>query len=205
MNPSKSLCPGTSALALIPYARKGRVRWKAGVLFGVSAMIGSFFGGSLAQFVPGSLLLSMFAALMVVTGGAMLRPKTDYDVPENRAPLWAIVGEGVVVGAVTGLVGAGGGFLVVPALVLLGGYTMKDAIGTSLLVVSMKSFAGFFGYVSHVSIPWDVASVLAATAAIGTVAGAALVTRMSDGRLRRAFAGFVLLTGLGMLGQELLS
>ena len=113
--------------------------------------------------------------------------------------------EGVVVGLVTGLVGAGGGFLVVPALVLLGGLPMSVAVGTSLLVIAMKSFAGLAGYLSSVSIDWGLAAAVTAMAVLGSIGGALLSGRVPQERLRQGFGWFVLVMGVLVLGQSALT
>lgn len=202
----------TSLAAMTQHARAGNVRWRTGLIFGVVAMVGAYLGGLVAGYIPGSILLLLFAALMVATGVAMLRKarkKAAAATPEAEAaheselPVLKVAIEGLVVGAVTGLVGAGGGFLVVPALVLLGGLPMKIAVGTSLLVISMKSFAGAVGHLSHVEIDLTLTLVFTAAAVIGSFGGAALGRRMNAATLRTAFAWFVLLMAAFILSQEM--
>ncbi|MFT7626355.1 MAG: putative membrane protein YfcA, partial [Myxococcota bacterium] len=123
----------TSFAATILHARAGNVRWKRGLMFGGFAMAGAWVGGFAARWVPGPVLLALFGAMMVVAGIAMLRQRKEH-VPNGPAPIFKTALEGLFVGAVTGLVGAGGGFIVVPALVLLGGLDMRSAVGTSALV-----------------------------------------------------------------------
>jgi uncharacterized membrane protein YfcA len=103
-----------------------------------------------------------------------------------------VVAEGLVVGLVTGLVGAGGGFLVVPALALMGGLPMPIAVGTSLVVIAMKSFAGFAGYLSSVAIDWRIAGMVTAAAVLGALVGARLTALVDPDSLRKAFGWFVL-------------
>ena len=139
----------TSVAALVPHARARRVQWRTGLIFGVASMAGAYSAGRVAKHLPAAALLVAFGAMMLVTAIAMLRKRAPASGGVarggKRAPLPLIIVEGLVVGAVTGLVGAGGGFLVVPALVLLGGLGMAEAVGTSLLVIAMKSFAAFAG------------------------------------------------------------
>ena len=138
--------------ARIPHARAGRVRWRTGLLFGAAGMAGAYGGGRLAAFVPPAVLLAGFAVMMLATATAMLRGRHDGPGRQRRElPVARVLLDGVVVGLVTGLVGAGGGFLVVPALALLGGLPMPVAVGTSLVVIAMKSFAGLAGYLSTVT------------------------------------------------------
>ena len=164
----------TSLAAVVPHARAGRVQWRTGAIFGATSMVGAFVAGRLAKHIPAAMLLLAFGGMMVITAIAMMRgkksPEGVDEVAPKPLPVAKIVAEGLAVGGVTGLVGAGGGFLVVPALVLLGGLPMPVAVGTSLLVIAMKSFAGFAGYLSSVAVPWNVAGVVVAAA----VAGAAM-------------------------------
>ena len=105
-------------------------------------------------------------------------------------------------GSFTGLVGAGGGFLIVPALALWAGLPMPAAVGTSLAIIVANSLAGFAGYASHVTVDWTLATAVAATAVAGSFAGSALAHRVDPASLRRGFAGFVLVMGATILVRE---
>lgn len=204
----------TSIAALAPHARGGRVRWRTGLLFGATAMVGAYIAGRLAHYVPATVLLLLFGGMMLITAIAMMRGgKSKPDAaaalsagaPEasfRELPIFKIVLEGLAVGAVTGLVGAGGGFLVVPALVLLGKLPMRVAVGTSLLVIAMKSFAAFAGYVQTVSVDWPLAALVTAAAVVGSFGGSALAGRVPEGMLRRGFAWFVVIMAVFILFQE---
>ncbi len=196
---------GTSMVGAARHAYARNIDWGAGLLFAPFAMAGSFGGGWLAKFIPEPVLLGLFAVTMIIAAIAMLRGKKQGDDPDGeRAAMWLIALEGLAMGGFTGLVGAGGGFLVVPTLMMLGGLSMHRAVGTSLLVVSSKSFAGLLGYVSHVEIDWALGGMLVALATVGTILGASISERVSPDHLRKGFAYFVLLMGFGMLGAELL-
>ena len=195
----------TSAIGVLPHARAGRVRWRTGLLFGAAGMAGAFGGGRLGAAVPEAVLLAGFAVMMLATAAAMLRGRGD-DRPRRThgdVPVLHVLAEGVVVGAVTGLVGAGGGFLVVPALALLGGLPMPAAVGTSLVVIAMKSFAGLAGYLSVVDVDWALAGAFTAAAVAGSFAGARLAGRIPQDALRRGFGWFVLAMGAFVLVQQL--
>ena len=127
----------TSAVGAVSHARAGHVQWRAGLVFGAAGMAGAYAGGLLARFIPGTVLLIGFAAMMIAAAIAMLRGRKNTGTGDqpDALPVIKIVLEGLVVGLVTGLVGAGGGFLVVPALALLGGLPMPIAVGTSLVVM----------------------------------------------------------------------
>lgn len=196
----------TSAAAVIPHALRGRVRWRTAGVFGVAGMLGAFGAGRVAHLIPSAVLLALFGAMMFVTAIAMLRGRvvtaTDPKEPTGELPWMKVIGEGLVVGASAGLVGAGGGFLVVPALVLLGGLPMEIAVGTSLVVISMQSLAGFAGNWGHVDIDWPIAGLITAFAVVGSFAGSALATRIAPDRLRKGFAWFVVAMAFFLLGQE---
>lgn len=195
----------TSVVGAANHAKRGGVEWKTGLIFGGVAMVGAFVGGRLAVFVPGWLLLALFAGLMVVTSIMMLRKgrKSPDRVP-SKASVPMIAVEGFLVGAVTGLVGAGGGFLVVPALVILGGLPMHKAIGTSLLVIAMKSAAGVAGHLTHVDVNWGLTMTVAGFAVAGSIVGARYSSKIPADVLRVVFAWFVLIMGTFILSKELL-
>lgn len=195
----------TSAVGAISHAKAGRVQWRTGLIFGTAGMAGAYAGGLLGQFIPGSVLLLAFAAMMIATAIAMLRGRKNSDEADgaHRIPVVKVIAEGLVVGLVTGLVGAGGGFLVVPALALLGGLSMPVAVGTSLVVIAMKSFAGFGGYLTSVAIDWRIAGMVTLAAVSGALIGARLTAIVNPDALRKAFGWFVLAMSSVILAEEL--
>ncbi len=135
----------TSTIGAIPHARADRVRWRVAVIFGLAAMTGAYGGGRLAHFIPGTVLLIAFAAIMIMAGIAMLRGRKEAVETDRRLPVLKVLLLGVGVGVISGLVGAGGGFLLVPALALFAGLPMPTAVGTSLVVIAAQSYAGLAG------------------------------------------------------------
>ena len=194
----------TSFVATAVQAFAGNVRWRIGVVFGAAAMAGAFGGGRLAHFVPSAVLLVAFAVAMLVTAIAMLRgrPVASAD-GERTLALGRAIALGAGVGVFSGLVGAGGGFLVVPALALFGGLAMREAIATSLFVITVQSFAGFAGHAANVEVDWSLVGIASGGAIAGTVAGTLLGRRIAPDRLRRAFAYLVLVMGLFIVGQQI--
>jgi uncharacterized membrane protein YfcA len=198
----------TSIAGVISHARGGRVMWRTGFLFGLAGMLGAFVGGLIGGHAPGDWLLIAFALMMVATSLAMLRGRKEkagsHAGPgeSGELPLKRILIDGSVVGLVTGLVGAGGGFLVVPALVLLGGLPMSVAVGTSLLVIAMKSFAGLAGYLTSVQLDWGLVLGVTAAAVVGSVIGGRLAGKVPEAALRKAFGWFVLVMGGFVLVQQ---
>jgi len=194
----------TSAVGAISHARAGRVQWRTGLAFGLAGMAGAYAGGLLARSIPGTVLMIGFAVIMIATAVAMLRGRKEVSgaEPPRSLPVFKIVAQGLAVGLVTGLVGAGGGFLVVPALALLGGLPMPVAVGTALVVIAMNSFAGLAGQLSTVHIDWRLAAAATAAALIGALVGARLTAFVNPAALRKAFGWFVLAMASVILAEE---
>lgn len=203
----------TSLVGAIGHWRAGNVQLKVALIFGGVAMATSYLGARLAVFVSGTLQLTLLAIVMLVAAAAMLRSSFSTpigtgatggpDEAHGRMSVALAMAAGAGVGLLTGLVGIGGGFLVVPALVVLGGLPMRQAIGTSLVVIAMNSFAGFLGYMSQVTMPWGFVALFTAVAIAGILAGTWLVRYVSPRALKRAFALFLLLIGALMLYRNL--
>ncbi|MFF9851064.1 sulfite exporter TauE/SafE family protein [Streptomyces litmocidini] len=198
----------TGLAALLPHARGRRVHWRTGLLFGGFSMAGAYGGGRLAEHVPETVLLVAFALMMLVTAVAMLRkPRRGREkarrIHAEPQPLKHIAATGLAVGAVTGLVGSGGGFLVVPALAVLGGLPTGVAVGTSLLVIGMNSFAGLAGHLSGDRLDWGLALTVSAAAVAGSLVGGRLAGRIPQDALRTAFGWFVVAMGTFVLARQL--
>jgi uncharacterized membrane protein YfcA len=183
----------TSAVTLAPHARAGRVRWRTGLVFGLAGMVGAYAGGRLVAFVPGGVLLTSFGVMMLVASAGMIRGRRGSGGGQEDLHLGSAIGLGVAVGAITGFVGAGGGFAIVPALVLVAGLPMPAAVGTSLLVITLQSAAGFAGHLSGTSLPWGLTLAVTATAVAGSLVGSRFTGRIPADTLRRGF-------GIGVLG-----
>lgn len=198
----------TSAIAVIPHARHGRVNWPTALPFAAGGMAGAYGGGRLATLVPGSVLLAVFAAMMLATAGAMIRGRPGYRPSStttndrSMGRTTAVVGLGVLVGALTGFVGAGGGFLIVPALTLVAGLEMSAAVGTSLLVIALQAAAGLAGHLHGTEVPWSLALAVTGAAVLGSIAGAHWAGRVSQPALRRSFGVMVLAMGVLVMAQQ---
>lgn len=191
-----------SAMGAWQHARAGNVRVRTALLFGSTGMLGAYLGGRAAAFVDGALLLLLFAAMMGLTSWAMWRGRRAVVAAQTRRSDGKLAAQGFVVGLFTGLVGAGGGFLIVPALALWAGLPMRAAIGTSLLVIVANAAAGLTGYATHVRIDWRLAGAVAAVAVAGSLLGVRFAMRIDPARLRKAFAGFVAATAIAILVRE---
>jgi uncharacterized membrane protein YfcA len=201
----------TSLIAMVGHARRGMVCWKTGLVFAMAGSCGAYGGGRLAAYIPNGVLLLMFGTVMLGTSWAMLRKRpesaavrsTSQSVCPARMAVAAILLDGVLVGGITGLVGAGGGFLIVPALNLLGGLPMRAAVGTSLMVLTLNSTAALGGYITHVNLDWPLTGLITAAAVIGSLLGGLLSHRLSPQSLKRVFGAFVMLIALYVLYREM--
>ena len=197
----------TSLVGAASHWRSGQVQVRTAVLFGLVAMAGSFLSARLlAPRVSATLQLALLAIVMLAAAVSMFRNAGGRKHAEGHAPLpapvplLAIVALGV--GTLTGLVGIGGGFLIVPALVLLARVPMKQAVGTSLLVIAMNTFSGWAGYAAHTDVPWGFLAAFTAVAIAGILGGAHLTRFVSQAQLKRAFAVFLLCVGAFILYQN---
>ena len=192
-----------SAFAALQHARAGNLRLRVALFFGAAGMAGAYLGAQIAAWIAEGVLLLLFAAMMALTALAMWRGRSaSADSAERATSPGRLVLQGLIVGSFTGLVGAGGGFLIVPALVLWAGLPMPAAIGTSLLVIVLNSLAGFAGHVSQVRVDFGLVAAVAACAIAGSFAGSRLTRVVPPGSLRRAFAGFVLVMAVVILVRE---
>lgn len=211
----------SSLVGSFNFAKQKLVDFKTAVIFGIPSLLAVFLTRKfLVPAIPetlftvggftltkGTTLMILFAILMVAAAVGMIRPKKEVKKeakPEKSALQKGLIilSEGLVVGTLTGLVGAGGGFLIIPALVIVTGLEMKKAIGTSLLIISVKSLIGFLGDVSNSDMDWTLLTVFAALAIGGIFIGAQLSKLIDGKRLKTAFGWFVLIMGAGILLKE---
>jgi hypothetical protein len=201
----------SSLMALIPHARRGHVCWKSALVFGLAGMLGAFGGGRLAGHFSGEWLMVFFGTITLLTGLAMIFKKAPSETTVEQAlpmcplqtPILRLLFDGVLVGGLTGLVGVGGGFLIVPALTLLVGLPMPAAIGTSLLVIVMNATAGLSGYANHARLDIELMVLVTAGAVCGSFLGGWLSNFISAAVLRRGFGWFVMVVAVYVLFNAL--
>lgn len=199
---------GASLVGAISHWKAGNVRLSTAALFGVIAMAGAYAGARLAVLVSGRFQLVLLAVVMVAAAISMFRSarrdRQEQSPPDPRPmSLGLLVPVALSVGLLTGIVGIGGGFLIVPALVVLARVPMKQAVGTSLLVIAMNSLSGFAGYLGTVSLPWNFMLIFMAIAAAGILVGTRLVRYVSQSALKQGFSIFLILVGAFILFNNL--
>ncbi len=188
----------------LQFLRAGLIQWRSVVVFGIPGMAGTWFGAYLAGWVPGITQLALFAIVMLIASWLMLRPPDLESAGSEPREVWKIAGDGLVVGVITGLVGVGGGFLIVPALVLLGGLTMRQAVATSLVVIALKSFSGFYKYVDVLAqqgleLDWRTLILVTALGIAGSFAGSHFAKRVPQEKLKKGFGYFLIVMGIYIL------
>ena len=192
----------------LQYIRHQLIDWQKVFVFGLPGMVGTYLGAVIAAYVPGIVQLALFAVVMLLASVMMLRP-IDLAASAGRPAraYWKIAVDGLGVGVLTGLVGVGGGFLIVPALVLLGGMSMHRAVATSLIIIALKSFSGFYKYLDvldaqNLALDWPVLGIVTALGIAGSAVGGKIANRLPQDTLKRWFAIFLILMGLYILARS---
>ncbi len=207
-----------SLLGSIPHAQRGNLNLKIAGIFGSATMVGAYLGARIATLplITSAFQMLLFGLSMLAAAGWMIyrsikeKPESSQDELASiqyvkpackYCWLWLMT-EGIAVGVLTGLVGVGGGFAIVPALVLLGNIPMRQAIGTSLLIIAFNSVAGLVGYLGHVSLDWTLTVSFTFLAGCGTVIGAYLAQFVSAKQLQKSFGYFLLAVATFVLVQN---
>jgi uncharacterized membrane protein YfcA len=203
-----------SLVGVIPHWRKGYVNLKTTFIFGSATMLGAFIGARIATLpiVTEEAQMLLFGVMMLLAAGFMiyrsLQQKTDQSELENYPEpickycwLWLMT-EGLAVGVLTGLVGVGGGFAIVPALVLLAKIPMRQAIGTSLLIIALNAIAGSLGYLGKLDMDWSLTLSFTLAAGIGSVLGSYMAQFVSARQLQTSFGYFLLAVAAFVLMQN---
>lgn len=192
----------TSLIGALRHWRAKNIDVRTAVVFGVVSMAGSFLGGLVAAYLSDTFQLTLFAVVMLAASVSMFRSRNDEATAPAAPRLALVITAAAVVGLLTGVVGVGGGFLIVPALVLFSGVSMTRAVGTSLLVIAMNSASGFLAYAGHVNIDWSYTVVFTSIAIAGVFVGSAVVPYVSQSVLKRSFAAFLIVVAAFILLQS---
>lgn len=194
---------GIAALVgAIQRIRLGEFHASAALMFGASGMIGAMIGARLTSLVSGQVLLIFFAVLMLVVAlNMLLGAKKDLTLPAECRPLRCLLA-GLGVGVLTGFIGVGGGFLLVPALIKFARLPVRTATGTSLTVIAFNSASGFYSHFGQAPPHWSLTLIFALMAVAGVMVGTAFASRLPAKRLQQVFAILVLTTGTYVLWQN---
>lgn len=207
----------TSLAGAIPKYRDHLVSVRTGILFGLPSIVTIFstrnwivpaipeilFSSGDFVLTKRLLLLGLFAVLMVLAAIPMIRGRKDFTSSNQRFRTFLVIVEGSLIGLLTGLVGAGGGFLIIPALVFLTGLPFKTAVGTSLFIISINSLLGFAGDVLNYSMNWPFLFSISGLAIVGILIGNRLAKRLPAAQLKKVFGWITLLIGAYILIREL--
>jgi uncharacterized membrane protein YfcA len=207
----------TSFAGAIPKYRDHLVNLRTGVVFGIPSIASIFVTRKwIVPTIPDIvfnigdfpltkrfLLLGLFALLMILASISLIKGSNEIQNEDNRFKTLLVVFEGALIGFLTGLVGAGGGFLIIPALVLLTGLPFKTAVGTSLFIIAINALMGFLGDVLNYKMDWPFLLLITALAITGIMIGNVLQKKISAVRLRKIFGWFILIMGIFILSKEL--
>ncbi len=189
----------TSFIGSITHFKKGNINLKVAAVFGPVAMLGAFLGAKISAHMAGSTQLISFAVIMLLASISMFTSREDTQAQKKELNYLLISLQAIVVGIVTGIVGVGGGFLIVPALVILTGISMKQAVGTSLLIIALNSISGFVGYIDQVVIPWKFLITFTTLTSVGIILGGLLINYIPSKLLKKVFAVFLIMMGFFIL------
>lgn len=206
---SMAIVGAISLIAAVPYAIQKQIHWRSVLLFGIPGMFGTFLGAYLGGIVSGAVQLTVFGSVLLVTAYMMLRPDKPVASKDgtssnaeshHHSPVVFVILEGTIVGAVTGFVGVGGGFLIVPALVAFAKLPMRLSIGTSLVIIALKAVIGYAKYqyqleAHGLSVDFTTIAIFTAIGITGSLLGKYLNSKMNQAALKKVFAVFLIALG----------
>jgi len=193
-----------ATVGALDHIRQRQIDWRSVWLMGIPAMLGSYAGAWLSQFIPARLQLMLFAIIMLIAGWRMYLNASRRQWQSGYCRPGCLLGLGTGVGILSGIVGIGGGFLIVPALVLLGGLSMPLAVGSSLMIISLSAAIGFIKqlhllHANGATIDWHVFALFALLGVAGSLAGPPIRNRLSQARLQQLYAIAVVIMGAVIL------
>lgn len=207
----------TSFMGSLGYLRQKLVNYRTALVFGIPSILGVLFSRRVVlphlpeyiinrwgiSLTKDMFLLLLFAVLMLVSSYKMIRNTNKEPLDASPNPNYTLlVSQGLLVGIITGLIGAGGGFLIVPALVMLLGLQMKEAVATSLFIIAMNSLLGFFSSLDKINVDWKFLAIFSSLSIVGILIGVALSKKIDGKKLKPAFGWFVLVMGVYIIIRE---
>lgn len=207
---SLAIVGSVAIVGAIPYMLRSQVDWKSVLYFGLPGMVGASLGGCCSYFISGALQLTLFALLLLIVSGIMLLDQAIFEkfiIPHQSVKL--IILEGLLVGSLTGFIGVGGGFLLVPSLIILCNVSVPFAVGTSLVIIAMNAFTGFFNQllilqVLQLSVDWSIILIFSMIGMLGSLSGSWFTNHIPQMYLRKAFGLIVLGMGSYMILKNFL-
>jgi uncharacterized membrane protein YfcA len=197
-----------SAFGSISYIKRGLVSWKFVLLFGLPSMFGTYFGAWTSQFVSGEFQLLIFSIVMLIASRSMFTPVTSTNSEVAASRNLFVISVGILVGAIAGFVGVGGGFLIVPALFLLGKLAFQQAIGSSLVIIMMQSFIGYLKYQNvlqqfALTMNWKTVLVIVFMGILGSMLGVRIMDKIPQQQVRKLFAIVLVVLGIYLFGTTI--
>ncbi|GHE77780.1 sulfite exporter TauE/SafE family protein [Thalassotalea profundi] len=190
---------------MLKYQQQKMIQWPVVLQFGIPSMLASYISAGLSVYLTGPEQLTLFAVIMLLSAASMLKPKADiaHEKLESHSALKLVI-IGVVVGSITGLVGVGGGFLIVPALLFFTRMNMLNAVATSLSIITLQSTSGFINYyslasVNNINFDWQVIAIFAFIGAISSLFGHKISSNISQEKLKKTFALLLFLMAIFIL------
>jgi hypothetical protein len=209
---SLAIVAAISAAGALPFARRRQIAWRSVILFGLPGMAGAALGAQVAHWLPAGMPLLIFAAVMFWAAAGMLRPAPAAAAAalpaQGVAPRWRLARDGGLIGVLTGIIGVGGGFLILPALVLLARHPLREAIGTSLAIIALNALVGFVSHLLADASQWReldplLMSVFIVVGIAGSLAGQSIGGRLPQRGLRRLFGVVLIAIAAFILWQQL--
>ncbi len=203
---SLAIVGGISLIGALPYLIKKQIHWQSVLWFGLPGLAGTYLGSYVSQWLTGAVQLLLFALVMLAAAYTMWRAKTLRAEGRSSQASWQLGLEGVAVGVITGLVGVGGGFLIIPTLVLLGGLAMRLAVGTSLVIICLNAGIGFF---KHLTVLGDyqvngrLLLLFIVLGSAGSLVGSSISQKLPQALLRKLFAVVLMVLGIFILYQNM--
>ena len=203
---SLAIVGAIAALTSLLNIRSGSIDWRTTVWFGVPGVAGTYGGAAVSEFASGAFQLLVFAGVMLMSAYFMLRPPRLKSEPVPQK-IWVIICEGLVIGGLTGFVGVGGGFLIVPALVLLGGLSLSRAAATSLIIIAVKSGAGLIKYLELLgnagsTLDWFLIGSFVGFGMVGSLIGRRLGQIIPQRQAEQVFSVFLIAIAAWILFQS---
>lgn len=193
----------------LPYALRAQIHWKSVLYFGLPGMLGAYLGAYGASYMSSMVQLTLFSLIMLLVAGMMFFNFPSFEkTSATPYSIWLTVLEGFIVGCLTGCLGIGGGFLIVPTLVLFNNLSMFFAIGTSLIIIAMNALTGFIRQLVtlnalHMQVSWETIGMISIAGILGCLMGSLINTKISQQRLRQGFSLSILMMGIYLILKQI--